>query len=113
MEKDNNISIFHLFFAKEGTKARDFYNNSSIDFIKIAWNTLVKRKQFDFIQTIREKFVEFSPGIIVKGRENPFNNDDFISNDEIIKNKIIKFKNQIRLLLLLLLLLFLIMIIIK
>ena len=91
-EKNSNPKIFHLIFANEGSEAGDYYNNYTIDFIENAFQNVTDLKPFDIVQTIKERFVNLSTEILEKSSEKPFNIDDIISNEEIIKNKIIKLK---------------------
>ena len=88
-EENSNFNVFHYIFAKEGSEAGNFYNQFVIDTIRKTF-IIPRANPFDFFQTIKKSFIEFSPGFF--NNESPFVIDDFISNDEIIKNKIIKFK---------------------
>ena len=93
-EKNSNPKIFHLIFANEGSDAGDYYNNFTLQFIENQFKDVTDFKTFDVIQTIKERFITHSTEIIEKKNESQklFMIDDIISNEEILKNKIIKLK---------------------
>ena len=93
-EKNNNHKVFHLIFANEGSEAGDYYNNFTLNFIEKKYQDVTDFKSFDVIQSIKERFIELSTEIIEKTNENQklFKYGDIISNEEIIKNKVIKLK---------------------
>ena len=90
-EENSEVPIFHFIFAKEGSEAGYFFNNFTRNQI-IRFSITARDHPFDFIQSIKESFIEFSPWFLENGYEERLAIDDFISNDEIIKNKIIKLK---------------------
>ena len=89
-EKNSNPKIFHLIFANEGSDAGNIYNNFTLQFIENQFKATTDFKTFDVIQTIKERFIHHSKEIIE--RKNESQKFDIISNEEIIKNKIIKLK---------------------
>ena len=91
-EKNSNPKIFHLIFANEGSEAGDYYNNFTLDFIERSFQTVTDLRPFNIVQTIKERFVNLSTEILEKSSEKPFNIDDIMTNEEILKNKIIKLK---------------------
>ena len=91
-EKNSNPKIFHLIFANEGSEAGDYYNNFTLDFIERSFQNVTDLKPFDIIQSIKERFIELSTEILEKRNEKPFVSDDILSNEDILKNKIIKLK---------------------
>ena len=90
-EKNSYFNIYHYFFAKEGSEAGSYFNNFTKEFINRHFVVAVS-KPFDFFNTFKESFVNFSSGIFEKGNKDSFVIDDFVSNDEIIRNKMIKLK---------------------
>ena len=93
-EKNSEQNIYHLIFANEGSEAGDYYNNFTLQFIENAYQNITNKKPFDVIQTIKERFISLSTEIIEKNNENQnmFKIEDLVDNEEIIKNKIIKFR---------------------
>ena len=85
------FKIYHYFFAKEGSEAGSYFNNFTKESIN-KYFIVTNIKPFDFFNTFKESFVNFSSGIFEKGNKDSFVIDDFVSNDEIIRNKMIKLK---------------------
>ena len=94
-EKNSNPKIFHLIFANEGSEAGDYYNNFTLQFLENQYKNVTDIKKFDVIQTIKERFITHSTEIIEKKNENEklFGIDDIISNEDILKDKLIKLKS--------------------
>ena len=91
-EKNSNPKIFHLIFANEGSEAGDYYNNFTLEFIEHYFQNVTDLKPFDIIQTVKERFARLSTDIIEQTGEKPFSIDDIISNEEALKNKLIRLK---------------------
>ena len=89
--KYSYFNIYHYFFAKEGSEAGSYFNNFTKESIN-KYFIVTNIKPFDFFNTFKESFVNFSSGIFEKGNKDSFVIDDFVSNDEIIRNKMIKLK---------------------
>ena len=85
------FNIYHYFFAKECSEAGSYFNNFTKESIN-KYFIVTNIKPFDFFNTFKESFVNFSSGIFEKGNKDSFVIDDFVSNDEIIRNKMIKLK---------------------
>ena len=88
-EKETEPKIYHLIFANEGSKAGEFYNNFTLDFIENQYSTVTDLTNFDVIETVKEKFLELSKDIFEK-LENPLSKNDFETSDNAIKLKNIK-----------------------
>ena len=88
-EKNSNPKIFHLIFANEDSKAGEYYNNFTLDFIENSYQEVTDLKSFDVIQTVKERFIDLSKEIF---ENETFKIEDIINNDEIIKNRIFKLK---------------------
>ena len=83
-EKNIEANIYHLIFANEGSEAGDYYNNLTLNFIENSYQNVINLESFDIIETIKERFVDFSKDII----ENcePLTRNDFDNtNDDYIK----------------------------
>ena len=91
-EKNSNPKVYHLIYANEGSESGDTYNNFVLDFIKNSFQTITDLKTFDFIQTVKERFIEISKDIIEKTEEQHFFTIDDFDNNE--NNKIIKLKKE-------------------
>ena len=91
-EKNSEPKIFHLIFANEGSEAGDYYNNFTLEFIERNFQSVTDLKPFDIIQTVKERFARLSTDIIEQTGEKPFSIDDIISNEEALKNKLIRLK---------------------
>ena len=90
-EVNNNIKIFHLIFANEGSEAGDYYNKYTLNFIENTYQVVTELKSYDVIETIKRKFVDLSKEIFEKS-DKEIKYDDMINNDEIMKDRIIKLK---------------------
>ena len=89
----NNPDIFHLIFANEDSEAGKYYNRFALEFIESSYINISNIKPFDIIKTIKERFKEHSKDFIENDNKSEVNiemNDD----EDIIKNKIIRLKNQ-------------------
>ena len=86
VENDNEIQVFHLFMAREGTEAGDYYNDFTYQFLKEHFNQFTNRNPLSIIEEIKNKFVEWSNDLLEESiKEN---------NIEIVKdenNKEIKY----------------------
>jgi len=91
-ERNSNPKIFHLIFANEGSEAGNYYNNFTLQFIEKKYQDSTDLKPFDVVKTIKERFIVHSTEIIEKNNENQIRLDDIITDEEILKNKIIKLK---------------------
>ena len=87
-KKEIEPKIYHLIFANEGSKAGEYYNNFTLDFIENQYANVINLTNFDVIETVKEKFLELSKDIFEK-LENPLSKSDFQTSD----NGAIKLKN--------------------
>ena len=62
-------NIIHLIMAQDGTEAGDFYNDSTIDYIRKEGGTVLNAKRFDVIERLKKYFCEVSESILKL--ENP------------------------------------------
>ena len=63
-EKNNQNEIIHVIIAKYGTEAGDFYNDSTIDYIKNVGNTIFNGEELDIMDKLKEYFCEVSSKIL-------------------------------------------------
>jgi HSP20 family molecular chaperone IbpA len=79
-EKNSEPKIFHLIYANEGSEAGNYYNNYTLKFIENSYLTVTDLKNFDIIESIKERFIEISKEIIEKSE--PLEKTDFCKNDK-------------------------------
>ena len=65
-EESNELKIFHLIYANEGSKAGDYYNNFTLNYIEQTIQSITNLTSFDVMETIKERFKSISPDIIEK-----------------------------------------------
>lgn len=63
-EKNGKKGIIHIIMAKYKTEAGDYYNDSAIDYIKKAGNTIFDAQEFDVIQKLKEYFCNVGDTIL-------------------------------------------------
>ena len=67
---EENSKIFHLIFANEDSDAGKYYNNFTLNFLENSYQQQVTDiKEFDVIETIKERFTEISKEIIKKSEK--------------------------------------------
>ena len=94
-EKNCKMKIFHLIFANENSEAGKYYNNFTLNFFEKSYQNIINIKPFDVIQRVKERFIEASKELIEKNEKNEYiNEDDFYSNEYIIRERRFKLKNQ-------------------
>ena len=84
------IGVYHLLFAADGSEAGNIYNKYTINFIEHQFNDIIGKKNFDVINEIKRNFSNNSKFFLNEKVEFK----DFMDNEEIMKNKIIKLKEQ-------------------
>lgn len=82
----SNLSVFHLVLAADRSEAGYHYNNFAIYFIETKFNEIIDLKRFDIIENIKTNFSLQSKIYF----EQIIKKDDFLSNEEILKKKIIR-----------------------
>ena len=85
-DENRKIDIYHLILARENSEAGQVFNDYTYKFIENVYNTITEIKKFDLFEEVKTKFKDLSPTIL----NNNVNEAIFSSNDEIMKNKIIK-----------------------
>ena len=85
-DEKRKIDIYHLILAKENSEAGKVFNNYTYKFIENIYNTVTEIKKFDLFEEVKTKFKDLSSTIL----NNNVSEANFSSNDEIMKNKIIK-----------------------
>ena len=83
-EKDTKQKIYHLIYANEGSKAGEFYNNSTLQFIENFYQSIISPKKFDIIETIKKDFIDISQDIFEKIEKN-ITMEDFEKDTKSIK----------------------------
>ena len=64
---EENSKIFHLIFANEESEAGKYYNSFTLNFLENSYQQQVTDiKEYDVIETIKERFTEISKEIIEK-----------------------------------------------
>jgi hypothetical protein len=63
-DKNGKKGIIHIIMAKYGTEAGDYYNDSAIDYIKKAGNTVFNTEEFDVIKNLKEYFCNVGDTIL-------------------------------------------------
>ena len=84
------IKVYHLLFAAEGSEAGDYYNPYTIKFIEGQYSDVFSPKKFDIIKEIKERFYLNSPFFLKEKIEL----NEFLTNEEILENKMIKLKEE-------------------
>ena len=90
LNSDNDISIYHLLFAADGSEAGNYYNDYTIDFIEEKYNNDLRKKKFDVIEEVKSKFAEYSPRYL----EDKIEPNDFNNNEESLSEKLIKINGK-------------------
>ena len=85
-----DLTIFHLIYAADDSEAGKFYNQYAIDFIEGQFNNDWKKNRFDAIKEIKSKFVENSS----KYLEQKIEENEFKSNEDILKERVIKLREE-------------------
>ena len=80
-EKETFPKIFHLIYANESSEAGNFYNNYTLKIIENSYLDVIDLKNFDIIDSIKNRFIEISKDIIEKNNDNHLKIDDFCNND--------------------------------
>jgi len=94
-EKNCKMKIFHLIFANENSEAGKYYNNFTLNFFEKSYQNIINIKPFDVIQRVKERFIEASKELIEKNEKNEYiNEDDFYSNEYIIRERRFKLKKN-------------------
>ena len=75
---NNNIKIYHLIYAKEGTVAGEFYNKETIEFIINLAQNIPCLNNFDVIESVRSSFCAISENIL----ESPIKLEDLSHNPD-------------------------------
>jgi HSP20 family molecular chaperone IbpA len=68
-ESNKDQKIFHLIFANENSEAGKFYNQFTLDFLENNYQSVTHLKNYDVIETIKDRFVKLSKDIIEKTDE--------------------------------------------
>ena len=84
--------VFHLIFANDISEAGSYFNQLTLDIIEDSYKFVTNLKTFDVIESVKERFVDVSKDILEKSLEI----NDFIDNDEIINNKKIQLKHDLK-----------------
>ena len=90
-EKYSDPHVFHLIYTNEGSEAGNYYNNYTLKIIENSYLNVIDLKNFDIIESIKERFIEVSKDII----ENCYDLGlkDFCINDKD-NYKYIKLKDE-------------------
>ena len=80
-EKDSDMNIYHLIFANDYSDAGKYYNGYTLQFIENLFGANIHLKGFDVIETIQERFKDFSKEVF----ENFKGEIDFYKSSNLIK----------------------------
>jgi len=92
IEKSNNLKIFHLIFANEGSDAGNYYNNFTLNFFEKYYQNIIDIKTFDIIKKTQNRFIELSKELIDKNIS--INENDFLDYKDMIIRRQIKLKEN-------------------
>ena len=82
-EKNSDPVIYHLIMANEKSEAGEFYNPYTIKFIENSFQYLHKLKDFDIIETLKNRLITLSRDYF----EKPILENQLCDNETIFKNK--------------------------
>jgi HSP20 family molecular chaperone IbpA len=95
-EKDSKPIIYHLIMANDVSDAGEYYNPYTFKFIENMFQYLTDLKNFDIIESLKERFITLSKDYF----EVPISKGELLDNDSIFKNKklsLVENKNEIKL----------------
>ena len=92
IEKSNNLKIFHLIFANEGSDAGNYYNNFTLNFFEKYYQNVTDIKAFDIIKKTQNRFIDLSKELIDKNIS--INEYDFLDYKDMIIQRQIKLKEN-------------------
>ena len=75
--------IIHLFMAKDGTNAGDFYNNKTIEFLRDSIAAATDKKEFDILNEIKKFLSEKSESYMIDTNNKNNSNQKCINEDDI------------------------------
>ena len=88
----DSLGIFHLIYANENSEAGKYFNEFTLNFIENTFQTVTSISNFDLIETIKKRFIEFSNEILYKTEKgNIITIDDF---DRESEPNLIKLKSE-------------------
>ena len=101
-EEDKDSSkkvIIHLIMAKYGTEAGDYFNDSSIDYIRKTGTVVLNTKEFDIIGKLKDYFCKVSETILKLENQNEKITSDMIKliNDNEQEKLVLDYKKKIEL----------------
>ena len=101
-EEDKDSSkkvIIHLIMAKYGTEAGDYFNDSSIDYIRKTGTVALNTKEFDIIGKLKDYFCKVSETILKLENQNEKITSDMIKliNDNEHEKLVLDYKKKIEL----------------
>jgi HSP20 family molecular chaperone IbpA len=79
-EKNSDPKIYHLIYANEGSEAGNYYNNYTLKIIENSYIDVTDLKNFDIIESIKNRFIEVSKEII-ENNDKQLEIGDFCDND--------------------------------
>jgi hypothetical protein len=85
-ENKNNEYIFHLIYANEGSEAGNFYNQNTLEYLKMGYINVINLEPFDVLQSVKDRFKNISKEILEKNeKEKNFENQyGLLEKDSII-----------------------------
>ena len=92
IEKSNNLKIYHLIFANEGSDAGNYYNNFTLNIFEKYYQNVTDIKAFDIIKKTQNRFIELSKELIDKNIK--INENDFLDYKDMIIQRQIKLKQN-------------------
>ena len=94
-ENNDKIKTIHLIFANEGSEAGKYYNDFALEFIENSFQNVTGIKPFDVIAKLKERFVALSNILIEKNKNSSLITlNDFLDDDNILKEKKFRLKNK-------------------
>ena len=80
-EKNSNPKIFHLIFANEGSKAGNYFNDFTLEKLEENFIGVTDLKNFDAVESVKERFIEISKEII-ETNESAITKNDFENSEK-------------------------------
>ena len=89
-EKDSKPIIYHLIMANDLSDAGEYYNPFTIKFIENSFQYLTDLKNYDVIESLKERFITLSKDYF----EAPISKGQLLDDESIFKNKQLSLKHN-------------------
>jgi len=89
-EKGSKPIIYHLIMANDISDAGEYYNPYTIQFIENSFQYLTDLKNYDVIESLKERFITLSKDYF----ERPISKGELLDNESIFNNKKLSLKQN-------------------